>query len=36
VFGIGECASPTIRGSTDSITLSFTAYDMIWQQGNAL
>ena len=36
VFGIGECASPTIRGSTNSITLSFTAYDMVWQQGGAL
>ena len=36
VFGIGECASPTIRGGTNSITLSFTAYDMVWQQGNAL
>jgi hypothetical protein len=36
VFGIGECASPTIRGSTKSITLSFTAYDMVWQQGGAL
>jgi hypothetical protein len=36
VFGIGECASPTIRGSTNSISLSFTAYDMIWQQGGAL
>ena len=36
VVGIGECASPTIRGNTNSITLSFTAYDMIWQQGSAL
>ena len=36
VFGMGECASPTIRGSTNSISLSFTAYDMIWQQGGAL
>ena len=36
VFGMGECASPTIRGSTNSITLSFTAYDMVWQQGGIL
>jgi len=36
VVGMGECASPTIRGNTNSITLSFTAYDMIWQQGSAL
>jgi len=36
VFGIGECASPTIRGSTKAITLSFTAYDMVWQQGGIL
>jgi hypothetical protein len=36
VFGIGDCASPTIRGSTKAITLSFTAYDMVWQQGGAL
>tara|TARA_R110000765_G_scaffold181766_1_gene287705 strand:- start:1986 stop:3026 length:1041 start_codon:yes stop_codon:yes gene_type:complete len=36
VAGMGECASPTIRGNTNSITLSFTAYDMIWQQGSAL
>ena len=40
VFGMGECASPTIRGSTnspnESVVLSFTAYDMIWQQGESL
>jgi hypothetical protein len=36
VFGIGECASPTIRGNTNSITLSFTAYDMIWQTGSSI
>jgi hypothetical protein len=36
VLGIGDCASPTIRGGTNSVTLSFTAYDMIWQQGSAL
>ena len=36
VYGLGECASPTIRGTTDLTTVKFTAYDMIWQQGNAL
>jgi hypothetical protein len=36
VFGMGECASPTIRGGTKTISISFTAYDMIWQQGGAL
>ena len=36
VYGLGECASPTIRGSTNAITLSFSAYDMIWQQGSAI
>jgi len=36
VYGLGECASPTIRGGTNSITLSFSAYDMIWQQGSAI
>jgi len=36
VRGMGDCASPTIRGANKSITLSFSAYDMIWQQGSAL
>lgn len=36
VYGLGDCASPTIRCSTSSLTVSFSAYDMIWQQGNAL
>jgi hypothetical protein len=36
VFGMGECASPTIRGGTKTVSISFTAYDMIWQQGGAL
>ena len=36
VFGMGECASPTIRGGTKTISISFTAYDMIWQQGGAI
>jgi hypothetical protein len=36
VFGMGECASPTIRGGTKTISISFTAYDMIWQQGAAI
>tara|TARA_R110000764_G_scaffold29018_1_gene68213 strand:- start:671 stop:2128 length:1458 start_codon:yes stop_codon:yes gene_type:complete len=36
VFGIGECASPTIRGGTKTISISFTAYDMIWQTGSSI
>ena len=36
VFGMGECASPTIRGGTKTISISFTAYDMIWQTGSSI
>ena len=36
VYGLGECASPTIRGGDSAIEISFSAYDMIWQPGNAL
>jgi len=36
VYGIGDCASPTIRGATSGYTISFSAYDMIWQTGNVL
>jgi hypothetical protein len=36
VLGIGDCASPTIQGATNTVTLSFTAYDMMWQQGSTL
>ena len=36
VYGLGECASPTIRGADKSLSISFSAYDMIWQAGNAL
>ena len=36
VYGIGDCATPTIRGSENAVTIRFSAYDMIWQVGNAL
>jgi hypothetical protein len=36
VYGIGDCATPTIRGGENALTLKFSAYDMIWQVGNAL
>jgi len=36
VYGIGDCATPTIRGSENALTIRFSAYDMIWQVGNAL
>lgn len=36
VFGFGDCASPVIRGGDQGLTVSFTAYDLIYQQGNVL
>jgi len=36
VFGFGDCASPIIRGGDQGLTVSFTAYDMIYQSGNVL
>tara|TARA_R110000787_G_scaffold25275_4_gene71093 strand:- start:6336 stop:7877 length:1542 start_codon:yes stop_codon:yes gene_type:complete len=36
VYGIGDCATPTIRGAESQLTIKFSAYDMIWQVGNAL
>ena len=36
VYGIGDCATPVIRGAENALTLKFSAYDMIWQTGNAL
>lgn len=36
VSGLGFCASPRIRGSTNALTVSFAAYDMVWQPGNIL
>jgi hypothetical protein len=36
VFGFGDCASPIIRGGDQGLTLSFTAWDMIYQKGNVL
>ena len=36
VTGFGDCASPIIRGGDQGLTLSFSAYDMIFQQGNVL
>ena len=35
VYGLGECASPTIRGSM-KLTMSFRAYDMLWQTGSSI
>lgn len=36
VHGIGDCATPTIRGATNNLSVSFAAYDMIYTVGNAL
>ena len=36
VFGFGDCASPIIRGGDQGLTISFTAWDMIYQKGNVL
>jgi hypothetical protein len=36
VTGLGFCASPRIRGSTNSLSVSFAAYDMVWQPGSVL
>ena len=36
VYGIGDCATPTIRGAEKALSIKFSAYDMIWQTGNAL
>jgi hypothetical protein len=36
VYGIGDCATPTIRGAENALSIKFSAYDMIWQVGNAL
>ena len=36
VYGIGDCATPTIRGAENALSIKFSAYDMIWQTGNAL
>jgi hypothetical protein len=36
VYGIGDCATPTIRGAENALSIRFSAYDMIWQVGNAL
>jgi hypothetical protein len=36
ISGIGDCFSPTMRGSTDSRTVSFNSWDAIWQEGNVL
>ena len=36
VYGFGDAATPIIRGENKGLTLKFTAYDMIWQQGNVL
>ncbi len=36
VYGIGDCATPIIRGAENSLTLKFSAYDVIYSVGNAL
>ena len=36
VTGFGDCASPVIRGGNQGLTISMSAYDMIYQQGNVL
>ena len=36
VYGLGDCSTPTIRGSENALSIRFSAYDMIWQVGNSL
>jgi hypothetical protein len=36
VYGIGDCATPTIRGAENALSIKFSSYDIIWQVGNAL
>lgn len=36
VYGLGNCATPTIRGSTKGFTITFYSYEMTWQTGNVL
>jgi len=36
VYGLGDCATPVIRGAENALTLKFSAYDMIYQVGGAL
>ena len=36
VYGLGDCATPVIRGAEKSLTIKFSSYDMIYQVGNAL
>jgi len=36
VYGIGDCATPVIRGAENALTMKFSSYDVIWQVGNVL
>ena len=36
VYGLGNCATPTMKGAENSLTIRFSAYDTIFQVGNAL
>lgn len=36
INGAGDCAAPVIRCSTNSITTSLSAFDMVWQTGSVL
>ncbi len=36
VYGIGDCAAPVIRCSTNSIGNRLSAFDMVWQEGGFL
>ena len=36
VTGYGDAVSPTIRGGDLALTISFTAWDVMWQEGNVL
>ena len=36
VYGLGDCATPVIRGAENALTIKFSSYDMIYQVGNAL
>lgn len=36
VYGVGDCAAPVIKCATNSLTVSMSAYDMVWQEGGFL
>tara|TARA_R110000822_G_scaffold309497_1_gene439255 strand:- start:615 stop:2162 length:1548 start_codon:yes stop_codon:yes gene_type:complete len=33
VYGLGDCATPTIRGAENALSIKFSSYDIIYQTG---